>query len=68
MKLELMDWKKIEEETTDQLRTAVANEIIAKTLLKKCHEQIKALGGKTLEEEDAEAKAKREEGEPILTK
>lgn len=54
-----MDWKQIELETTNQIRGAEIQIEVSKYLLKKAQSMIIGLGGKTLEEEDAEAKQQR---------
>lgn len=57
--MDLMDWKQIELETTNQIRGAEIQIEVSKYLLKKAQSMIIGLGGKTLEEEDAEAKQQR---------
>ena len=55
-KMELMDWKEIELGAKNAIRQAEKDTIIAEILLKNAHKYIEAMGGKTIEQEEAAAK------------
>ncbi len=55
-KLDLMDWKNVERNATATMTDNKISLVISEILLKQAQKEIKALGGKTLEEEDAEIK------------
>lgn len=61
IKLELMDWKTVEAASERELRRAMVEVILHGRTLDLAKKQIKKLGGKTSEEEAAEAKEKAEE-------
>ena len=56
IRLDLMDWKQIERTASAQINENKINIVISEILLWNAKKEIKALGGKTLEEEEAEIK------------
>jgi len=62
MKLELMDWKKIEKESTESLHNAMANVEVASILLAESEKRIRSFGGTTQAEIDKAFKKSSESG------
>jgi hypothetical protein len=56
-KMELMDWKNIERQSEQQVRDSLLMRVVAEVLLKEACENIKRLGGKTIDEENRIARA-----------
>lgn len=61
MKLELMDWKNVEAAAEEQLRNAMVLVRLQTLALEEARKQIKSHGGKSSEDEAAQAKKKANE-------
>ena len=59
--LDLMDWKAVELHTEQTIRAAHVTIALDGIMLKRAEEEIKELGGKTSEEEQAEQNMKKAE-------
>jgi len=62
-KIELMDWKEIERGAAAAIHNAKRDITIAEILGHNAKSHIKVLGGKTIEDEEEEAKQRRKEAE-----
>jgi hypothetical protein len=56
IKLDLMDWKGIERNAQSSINDHSVSLVVSEILLHNAKKEIKRLGGKTLEEEEAELK------------